>query len=198
MIFDWAAAVYSTHKHTSKTPKFRVIIPLTRPVGPEEYEAIGRKLADDYMDLEWCDDTTFQPSRMMFWPSTSKDGEYVFEVQEGEILDPQIILDEYEGRWNDISRWAFSKRVTEKREAAVAKIKAADPTAKPGPVGNFCRAYSIQEAIETFIPEVYTPTGSDNRWTYTAGSSAGGFVIYDDGTLAYSNHATDPVGNFTA
>ncbi len=193
MLFPWAVAIYSTHKHTSRTPKFRVIIPLAKDVSPDQYEAIARKLASDFMEIDWCDDTTFQPSRMMFWPSTSSDGEYIFEHQDAELLDPDEILNLYGGRWNDISRWAFSSRV-ERQRVTTAK-KAADPLNKQGPVGWFCKAYTIQEAIEEFIPEVYTPTDKENRWTYANGSSAGGFVIYDSGTLAYSNHMSDPCGD---
>lgn len=193
MLFSWAAAIYSTHKHTQKTPKFRLIIPLSRDVSPEEWEAISRRIADDYLDIEWCDDTTFRPSQMMFWPSTSSDGEYVFEKQEGELLDPDEILNLYGDRWDDISFWPFSSR--EKQTKAVEAKKAGDPLAKNGPVGWFCRAYTIQEAIETFIPDVYTPTDKDSRWTYAAGTAAGGLVIYDSGTLAYSNHMSDPCGD---
>lgn len=193
MLFPWAVAIYSTHKHTSRTPKFRIVIPLSRDVNPEEYEAVARKLADDYMNIDWTDDTTFQPSRMMFWPSTSADGDFVFEKQDGELLDPDEILQLYGGRWNDISRWPYSSRVERKRETA--SKKAGNPLDKSGPVGWFCKAYTIQEAIETFIPEVYTPTDRDNRWTYAQGTTAGGFVIYDSGTLAYSNHMSDPCGD---
>ena len=193
MLFSWAVAIYSTHKHTPKSPKYRVLIPLTRDVSPDEYEAIGRKIADDYMDLEWCDDTTFQPSRMMFWPSTSSDGEYVFEKQDGDLLDPDEILSLYGGRWADVSLWPFSSRAERKRETKAKKV--ADALSKGGLIGWFCKAYTIQEAIETFIPDVYTPTDKDNRWTYAAGTSAGGLVIYDNCTQAYSNHATDPAGD---
>lgn len=193
MRFSWAVAIYSTHKHTPKSPKYRVLIPLTRDVSPDEYEAIGRKIADDYMDLEWCDDTTFQPSRMMFWPSTSSDGEYVFEKQDGDLLDPDEILSLYGGRWADVSLWPFSSRAERKGETKAKKV--ADALSKGGLIGWFCKAYTIQEAIETFIPDVYTPTDKDNRWTYAAGTSAGGLVIYDNCTQAYSNHATDPAGD---
>ena len=60
-------------------------------------------------------------------------------------------------------------------------------------MGAFCRAYDIPEAIATFIPEVYTPAG-ENRYTYAAGSTTGGAVVYDDGKYLYSHHATDPAG----
>ena len=44
------------------------------------------------------------------------------------------------------------------------------------------------------MPDVYGPTGRDDRWTYLEGSTNGGLVAYDD-KFAYSHHGTDPVGN---
>lgn len=191
LLFDWAALLYSTHKHTSRSPKYRIVIPLSRDVTPEEYEAIARKIADDYLSMDWADDTTFQPSRLMFWPSTSVDGEYVYECQEGELLDPDEILNLYEGQWTDIRLWPTSSRVQESlTPSRLQKIE--DPLSKSGEIGAFCCTYTIQQAIETFLSDVYAPTGKDDRWTYVQGSTSGGLVIYANGTLAYSNHSTDP------
>ena len=63
-----------------------------------------------------------------------------------------------------------------------------------GPLGAFCRTYSITEAIAKFLPDVYTPTAKEDRYTYAAGSTAAGLVIYDGDVFAYSNHSTDPAG----
>ena len=68
------------------------------------------------------------------------------------------------------------------------------PVREKGIVGAFCRTYDIVSAIETFLPDVYGPTGRDDRWTYLEGSTNGGLVAYDD-KFAYSHHGTDPVGN---
>lgn len=191
LLFEWSAVMYSTHKHSKSRPRFRVIIPLSRPVGPEEYEAIARMIADIYLNLEWADDTSFQPSRMMYWPSTSCDAEYEFHELKGPILTPEEILDLYSGNPLDIANWPYSARAAARR-AARPGARQQDPTTKDGPVGLFCRTYSIQEAIEKFIPETYNPTTDPQRWSYARGTTTGGLVIYDGGTLAYSNHSTDP------
>ena len=68
MFFDFRCLLYSTHKHTSEHPRLRLIIPLSRNVSPDEYTAVERK-------VELFDDTTYEPSRLMYWPSTSSDGE---------------------------------------------------------------------------------------------------------------------------
>ena len=63
-----AFAVYSTHKNSPEKPRQRLIIPMSRMVSADEYEAIARKVADK-VGIEIFDDTTFQPTRLMYWPS---------------------------------------------------------------------------------------------------------------------------------
>lgn len=187
MLNDYAAALYSTHKHTPKSPRLRLIIPLSKPVTPEQYEAIARRIADD-IGIDLFDDTTYQPSRLMYWPSTSKDGVYVFEEQKGKILNPQSILDTYDD-WSDCSYWPESSRSKQKRKSL--KDKQEDPLTKKGVIGAFCRTYSIHEVIATFLSDVYEPCDIEDRYTYVNGSTSAGLVVYDD-KYAYSNHSTDP------
>ena len=80
LLFEHAAAVYSTHSHTPDKPRMRLIIPLSRPVTPDEYEPIARKVAEIF-GLNLFDDTTYQASRLMYWPSCPRDGEYIFEYR---------------------------------------------------------------------------------------------------------------------
>ena len=185
LLFGNAGAIYSTHKHTPEKPRLRLVVPLSRNVSPEEYQAIGRRVADT-LGIDQFDDTSYQPQRMMYWPSASIDAEYVFQYTDGPFLDPDAVLASYHD-WRDVSSWPMSSRVSEVIKKTAAKQK--DPLEKPGLVGAFCRAYSIEEAIETFVP-VYQPSEGD-RYTYTEGSTASGVVTYD-GKFSYSHHATDP------
>lgn len=180
-------AIYSTHKHKKGAARFRMIIPLSREVTPEEYEAVSRMVAKD-IGLKYFDSTTFQPARLMYWPSYSLDGDYVFDYNDAELLNPDEILKRYPD-WTDVSSWPTCPdelRVEKKR-----KERQADPTKKDNSVGLFCRAYTVPEAISEFLPDVYTQEKED-RYTYAAGSTHGGLVIYDDGLFCYSNHSTDP------
>ena len=186
LLFGHAAAVYSTHKHTPEKPRLRLVVPLARNVDSEEYQAIGRRVAAT-LGIDQFDDTSYQPQRMMYWPSVSQDGEYIFEHTDGSFLNPDAVLATYHD-WRDVSSWPMSSRVAEVIKKTAAKQK--DPLAKKGLVGAFCRAYSIPEAIEEFIPAVYVPCG-DGRYTYTPGSTAAGVVIYED-KFSFSHHATDP------
>lgn len=186
MLYDVAAVLHSTHKHSPETPKYRLIFPLSREVSPEEYEAIARRMAGN-LNIELFDATTFQVHRLMFWPSASVDAEFVFEMQDGPWLDADAILDTYDD-WRDTSEWPVAKA----QNAAIARsVKAQeDPLSKSGIVGLFCRTYGIEEAIEAFLPDIYMRTSSE-RYSFVGGTTAGGLVIYDN-KFAYSHHSTDP------
>lgn len=65
----------------------------------------------------------------------------------------------------------------------------ADPLKKKGPIGSFCRAISIDEALE--MTGMYTHI-EGNRWHYNPSESAPGVLTYE-GRWVVSNHATDPL-----
>lgn len=187
---DAAYAVYSTHKHTRDKPRLRLVMPLDREVSADEYEAIARKVAEK-VGIDYFDDSTYQPTRLMYWPSNCTDVEPYFVYVDAPFLQADSILDEYPD-WTDVSYWPESSRMSGIRKKL--SDKQGDPLEKRGIVGAFCRTYSIPDAIEAFLPEVYTPTAKEDRYTYAAGSTAAGLVLYDDGKFAFSNHGTDPAG----
>ena len=186
LLYGNAAAAYSTHKHTADKPRLRLVVPLARDVNPDEYQAIGRRVAAT-LGIDKFDDTTYQPQRVMYWPSTSQDGAYYFKSLDAPMLDPDQVLATYHN-WADVSSWPMSSRVADIAKHAATKQK--DPLAKGGLLGAFCRAYTVQEAVEAFVP-AYQPCDEPGRYTYTEGSTAAGVVIYDD-KFTYSHHATDP------
>jgi len=184
--YSCAACVYSTHKHTPKKPRLRLLIPLDRDADPEEYQAASRRVAE-VLGIDQFDDTTYEPQRLMFWPSVSQDGEYVFEYADGPFLSVDALLATYHD-WRDVSAWPMSGRVAEVRKREAEKQQ--DPTSKEGAIGAFCRAWPIEEAIAAFVPD-YVPCALPGRYTYAGGSTAAGVVVYD-GLFTYSHHATDP------
>lgn len=189
-IGDIACCIYSTHKSTAEKPRLRLVIPLNRTVTPDEYQAIARKIAAD-IDIEQFDDTTYQPHRLMYFPSTSRDGKFIFHFNDGEFLNADEYLNSYpEGNWQDISFWPESSRVHSDIKKAVKKQE--DPLAKKGIIGAFCRTYTIQEAITKFLSDIYEPCGTNDRYTYIEGSTSAGVIVYEE-KYAYSHHATDPI-----
>ena len=193
LMYGNAAAVYSTHKHTPSKPRLRLVIPLARNVAPEEYQAIGRRVAA-MLGIDKFDDTSYQPQRLMYWPSTSQDGEYIFDYTDAPFLDPDEVLATYHD-WHDVTAWPTSSREASMPKKTASKQK--DPLEKGGLVGAFCRAYyPIDEAIAAFVP-AYQPCDEPNRYTYTGGTTVAGVVIYEDGKFSHSFHDTDPASGQT-
>ena len=188
LLHDFQCCVYSTHKHTAEHPRLRMIIPLARDITEEEYPAVARMVAKE-IGIDLFDDTTYEACRLMYWPSTSVNGEFFYKIKEGPLLDPDAYLAKY-ADWHDASTWPVSSRQSEAVRRSITQQ--ADPLEKPGIVGAFCRAYTIEEAIETFLSDVYEPSSMNGRYDYIPADSAAGVVVYD-GKFAYSHHATDPV-----
>ena len=183
----YSGCVYGTHKYSSDKPRLRLIFPLSRDVSEEEYEPVARMLAKK-IGMDLFDDSTYEANRMMFWPSTPSNIDYYFEYWDGQSVDPDKVLAEYND-WHDISTWPTSSR-----QSVVIKSNAkrqADPLTKKGIVGVFCRTYSVSDAIEKFLSDVYRESEKAGRYDYIHGTGFAGVQIFED-KFAYSHHATDP------
>lgn len=188
MLAGTAWCLYTTHSHTTKEPRFRLVVPLSREVTADEYGPIARRITDD-IGITLFDMSTYEPSRLMYWPSAPRDAEFIGLTGEGDPADADAILGTYTD-WRNVAEWPVDPRGT---QPTAKGAKQEDPTAKTGIIGAFCRCYGIAEAIETFLPGVYTPTTQEDRWTFAEGSTHGGLVTYDD-LWAFSHHGTDPCG----
>ena len=181
--------IYSTHSHYEGHERYRLIVKISRPVSPDEYQPVARKIAQN-IGIELFDDTTYEPARLMYWPSVSHDGEYVFEeVSYVGDADVDAILGGYTD-WQDATSWPTSTRAGVFRAKQINKNQQ-DPTEKKGVIGAFCRALTIEEVIERYLPDIYTKSDIPNRYTYAHGTTTSGLVVYDN-KYAYSNHSTDP------
>ena len=186
LIMGFSFCAYSTRKHCPTRPRLRVIVPTDRTMTPDEYEPIARKVAS-WIGIEMADPTTFQAVRLMYWPSCSRDGEYIFEYQDGPLLEADKVLSSYED-WTSFESWP---QVPGVHTCQALAVQQAAPESKPGIVGAFCREYDIPAAIDKFLPNVYEDC-ENGRYTYMEGSTAGGAVLYEHGQFLYSHHATDP------
>jgi hypothetical protein len=72
MMLSCAFVAYSTFRHTPETPRFRLCIPLSRPVNEAEYKAIVQQIVDT-VGLGPVDHCSFVMSQLMFLPS-NRDG----------------------------------------------------------------------------------------------------------------------------
>lgn len=191
-----AAVIYNTRSDREKSRRFRVVIPFAEEVrDAAQYEAAARKMAE-LLGIDLFDPTTFQAERMMYWQSLSSDQPKVFEVFEGEPISAEYLLSLYGNNeeWRDIRNWAFKSDQEKETRAIVSKAMAQNPREKAGLVGAFCRAYSVPAAIEKYLSDVYEITPGNNRYTYKAGHSVGGMIVFDD-LFCFSYHSTDPISD---
>jgi predicted P-loop ATPase len=194
--------VHTTHKHNQDENRFRIVAPLSREVNEDEYQALGRRVAyrientphETFKGL--FDETTFQPNRLMFFPSVSSDAEYICELlnldmtQENQnIIDVEKILEEYLD-YNDVYEWFQPDKVNEEQIGKSSLVNK-QPLKAKGLVGAFNRTYSISRAISKFLPEIYKKE-YNGRYTFVGGDSHGGGIILNEDTLFYSHHGTDP------
>lgn len=187
----FTSCIYSTHGHTTEAPRVRIITPLTRDVTPDEYVALSRLTASEW-GIDQFDECSYRTNQMMYWPTTPANGEYIFERFDGAWLDPDQYLANHI-YWRDFSQLPTSSRESEAR-ALDAKHQA-DPLAKQGVIGAFCRTYPIEDAIALFLSDVYEPSIISGRYDYIPADSSAGVVIYDD-KFVYSHHASDPSSGY--
>lgn len=181
--------IYSTRKHRPDAPRLRVLLPLDRTCTADEYEPCARRMAD-MIGMELADPSTFEASRLMYWPSVCADGQYVYYPADKPMLSVDGLLATY-ADWRDVTSWPVCPGATPPARLAA---KQGDPESKHGVVGAFCRVYDVPEAMDKFLPGVYEETATPGRYTFTGGSTTGGAVLYDGGKFLYSHHATDPCG----
>ena len=182
--------VYSTRKHRPEMPRLRIVVVTDRTMTVDEYDAVSRRLAAD-IGITMADPTTFEASRLMYWPSCSADGEYIFRYKDAAFLSVDDVLKSYVD-WRD---WSQRPQVPGANNYQKLAVRQGDPESKPGIIGAFCRVYDIFRAMAEFLPGIYEPVDNDpNRYTYLNGSTTGGAIIYDNGKFLYSHHATDPCG----
>jgi hypothetical protein len=186
---------HTTRKHRPSNPRLRIYLLPTADFASEKYDAVSRILAE-LIDpsLDSVDDVSFRSAQMMFKPSVSKDQEYLAWHNDGVTVDVDDILDSFRLDWRDYRNLPYSESRGQRRKT---HDKAENPLEKRGVVGAFCRAYSVEEAMEAFIPDVYLPgdtSGSKPRYSYSEGTTSNGVVVEDDGLFIYSHHGSDPCG----
>lgn len=201
--------VHSTHSHTQSQWRVRLVFPLLRDCSADEAEAVGRQVAQE-IGTDGIDRTTFEAERLMYWPSRSSDGVYLFEEGkiDGEPVDPDEWLARYSD-WGDMTTWPAMpgdpdpdavkpKKGETDYQAWAAQMSRytgkslEDPTQKEGLIGAWCRAHPMRELLDAELSDIYKHAGKD-RYTYLHGSSAKGAIVYGDRWL-WSNHSTDPAG----
>lgn len=180
---------YSTHSHSPQAQRYRLFIPLDKPAVPAQYEAIARYIAG-YLGIDQFDRTCYDLNRLMFWPSASRDAEFVAGHNTGDYASVDGILNQYVN-YLDISSWPVGDGEIVQLRRDADKLE--NPSLKSGMIGAFCKLYTTHDFIRTFLPDRYTPSDEPNRYSYVNGSTTKGLWVIDD-HFVYSFHNTDPAG----
>jgi len=190
LMCPYKTIIYSTHKHSSAFPRLRLVMPLNRECSEAEYEPLARMVASRCISsMDSFDRTTYEPTRLMYFPTTSKDGEFIGKVHPGKVVDVDEELARYKD-WHNCEEWPISSKETKLRKSEVDKL--GNPADKKNIVGAFCSIYGIEATIAEFLSDVYEPGTIPNRYTFLGGSTSNGARVYDDQYL-FSDHQTDPV-----
>ena len=142
---DLAFAMYTTFSHTPEAPRFRVVMPLSRPAGYDEFQAVARKVATD-VGVELIARESFVPTQMMYAPARRLGAQFVSYVNTEEYLNVDAVLAEYED-WTSYASWPRRKDGDPVHTIQGERV---DPREKPGIIGEFNRAFTISQAIERF------------------------------------------------
>ena len=199
--YEWI--MHTSRSHSPEEPRVRMILPISRPMKPDEANAVFRFIAQELADdpeegIEIPDLVSFRGNQTMFWPSVSKDQEFWTNRNVGEIVDVDAVLAANPG-WENYENLPYQVAETKKGITDPNK-RMEDPYQKPEPIGAWCRSYTVQEVIENFLSDIYVPGDSETeeRYTYLPGSGANGAVVYEGGKFLHSNHGTDPVDTANA
>ena len=179
-----AVCGYSTHSHTRRQPKIRLVIPLARPVEGEAYEAMTAALIKRCGLTEYADPSTVERGRLFYWCSASADA----EVWTASVAGPPLV-------WNGgiPASAPGTAGANSKQGAGMPPLHKRDPREREGVIGAFNRVYfPIQKAIDRYLGGVYERHG-EGRYTFRGANSAGGLTILDGGLRAFSHHSNkDP------
>lgn len=180
--------VYSTHSHTTKNPRLRLIIPFYQNLSSVDeldgfYEWLAEEITKELDFTQEIDPTSYQEERLMYFPSCASDGDYYYKSKSNGIdLDYSEYLKNFE--------FAEYDKVKKK-----IKWQKDDGTNKPGIIGAFNRTYDVASCIDNFLTDVYEGPDERGRYTFTSGDGKSGLHIKDDGKLCQSYHHHDPARN---
>lgn len=185
-----AHQVHTTRKHTEDKPRFRIVVPLTRPVTAEEYTplvlGVFEKI-DPTMGI--ANPESLVAVQVMFMPTISSDGEFFHMTADGEWLDPDKFLEKYPADNPDC--WPLLP--DGKRASAFTRRKKEHPEDKKHSVPIITavhRAYAPEDFIETFLSEFYENAG-EGRYGRIGSQDAPAVVIYEHAFI-HSFHGSDP------
>ena len=94
--------IYSTRKHSPAAPRLRVLLPTDRTMTADEYELCPQNGGVHRPGAHGP--TTFEVSRLMYWPSCCADSQYIYVWKDKPLLSANGLLAKYDD-WTDCTAW---------------------------------------------------------------------------------------------
>lgn len=141
---NFANVLYTTASHTPEKPRLRMVLPLSRSCDVVEFQAVSRRVAS-HAGIELASRESHVPAQMMYLPTRKPSGKFKAQTTEGEILDVDKLLATFTD-WRDRASWP--RRAS--GDEATSDALPTPPDEKPGIVGDWCRALSIEDCIARF------------------------------------------------
>ena len=142
----WTHLAYTTWSHTEKAPRWRLVVPFNRPASYDEFQAVSRRVAGQLgQGIELVARESHVPAQMMFLPTVKPGARQEVLSEVGAPLDVDAVLAEY-ADWTDKTSWPRRLEADGVHEHG----EIVDSRTKPGIIGAFCRAFTVEEAIQHF------------------------------------------------
>jgi putative DNA primase/helicase len=138
--------MYTTASHTKETPRLRVVMPLSRSATDLEFQAVSRKVAA-LAGIELAARESHKSSQMMFLPTVKPGQRFQSKHVRGSWVDVDTVLASYPVPWEDRSNWPAHREGDTPHDLENLPTP---PSDKPGVIGAFCRAFTVDDAIEKF------------------------------------------------
>ena len=179
VLMGTVAFIHTTFSSAPDDKRYRILVPLPRPVTPDEYVRATEVLVDR-LGKEYCDPGSSEPERYMFKPSTQHPDWYYAETLDGDLIDVEELLADFT---DDLSDSPIGKTLARHKR---------DPYGIDGAVGAFNRVYrELEDLIEAYdLP--YEASG-ENRWHLVGARSVAGMgEVRGVPGVYYSHHVHDP------
>ena len=179
---DLKVFAYTTFRSREGSPRYRIIIPLSRPVTKDEYEKLCEVFTEK-LDCEF-DKQCFNFRQKLQFPRVLKGIEYHFCEWGSEPLDVDTLLG-ISPKTDEQEKETSSGGVSDDAEDVKEK------ELKLGPIQAYCEVHPITEIIES-LSDIYEPTDTKNRYKLIGSDSTPGVIIDPEKNIATSFHANDP------
>lgn len=169
---------HTTFSSTPAAPRYRLLVMVDRDMAPDEYVAATTALASRLGEHQF-DSGSFQAARYMFKPGASDRSLYEFGEGEGEPVEVDVLLEEWD------------RDLSEAPMPAPSRFKR-NPLEIEGVIGAFNREYvDLDDLIDAYaLP--YTRVSEDRYSFIGSASEAGMGPVLGAPGLFFSHHSTDP------